>query len=100
MEVVYIFKSDDDFGKYIDQLVNAAATADLTSWFVVGASHMAIGTDLPTPDLTGLSNDYVYTYKDESSLEAAINAATLPVTWDIKNKGGMFVLAGLSGAIT
>lgn len=99
-QVVLTFKSDDDFGKYIDQLVNAAATGDLTSWFVVGIQHMVVGTDLPAPDLDGLSNDYVYTYKDESSLEAAINAATLPVTWDIKNKGAMYVLAGLSGAIT
>ena len=99
-QVAYTFNSDNDFGRYIDQLVIAAATANLTSWFIVGSSHMAVGTDLPAPDLTGLSNDYVYTYKDETSLEAALNTVTLPVTWDIKNKGGMYVLAGLSGAIT
>lgn len=99
-QVVLTFKSDEDFGKYIDQLVNAAATGDLTSWFVVGIQHMVVGTDLPTPSLGGLTNDYVFTYKDEETLETALNAATLPVTWDIKNKGAMFVLAGLSGAIT
>ena len=99
-QVVLVFNSDDNFGKYIDQLVNAAATGDLTSWFVVGLQHMVVGTDLPAPSLDGLTNDYVFTYKDEEALETALNAATLPVTWDIKNKGGQYVLAGLSGAIT
>lgn len=99
-QVVLVFKSDEDFGKYIDQLVNAAATASLTSWFIVGTSHMIAGTDLPAPSLAGLTNDYVFAYADEKSLETALNAATFPATWDSKNKGGMFVLAGLSGAIT
>ena len=99
-QTVLMFNSDDNFGKYIDQLVNAAATGDLTSWFVVGLQHMVVGTDLPAPNLAGLSNDYVFTYKDEEMLETALNAATLPVTWDIKNKGAQYVLAGLSGAIT
>lgn len=99
-QIVLTFKSDEDFGKYIDQLVNAAATGNLTSWFIVGIQHMIVGTDLPAPSLGGLTNDYVFTYKDEESLETALNAATFPATWDIKNKGAMYVLAGLSGAIT
>lgn len=99
-QIVLTFKSDDDFGRYIDQLVNAAATGGLTSWFVVGIQHMIVGTDLPAPSLAGLTNDYVFTYKDEKAFQTALNAATFPVTWDIKNKGAMYVLAGLSGAIT
>ena len=99
-QVVYVFNSDDEFGKYIDQLVNAAATASLTSWFIVGTSHMVAGTDLPAPSLAGLTNDYVFTFASEKSLQTALNAVTLPATWDIKNKGAQYVLAGLSGAIT
>lgn len=99
-KVVHVFKSDDEFGKYIDQLVNAVLTGSIDDWYIIGIQHMLTGTDLPAPSLAGLTNSYVFSYADEETLETALNAATFPATWDIKNKGAMYVLAGLSGAIT
>ena len=97
-EVVKTFVDEESFGQYLAQLDDAGLGSNITKYMIEGNYHILVGTDLPEADpLDTFENDNCVLLRDEKRLEAFLENTILPTTWNIKNKGGMYVYAGLDG---
>ncbi|GAH74969.1 unnamed protein product, partial [marine sediment metagenome] len=96
--VVIRLNSVNELSKYLNQVVLEGKAADIDRVIVKGLKFLVLGEDLNA--YTGVSpSENATILADEEALLNFLVNGTLPTTWNVKNVGLKYLLAGISGTV-